>query len=334
MQAAYNPRMTTEDFGGRFAADLKGLAELRVTARQNPREGLRAAAQQFEALFMQMMLKSMRDATPQDGMFDSDQTRFFTSMFDQQLTQNLSGKGSTGLAQLLEQQLGRGLAPADEAAALQLRPPLAAPTRDPAAPLSPRAPAPTWPAATGGASAPANAAASPAASAAEAANSAASEAENAGPRAFVERIWPQALTASAETGIPAHFLVAHAALESGWGKSEIRRADGSPSFNLFGVKAGRRWSGDTVEANTTEYVGGVATATRESFRAYGSYAEAFRDYATMLRNNPRFSPVIGVTDGTVFARQLQQGGYATDPMYADKLTRILSGQTLRRALQG
>ncbi|HET7776431.1 MAG TPA: flagellar assembly peptidoglycan hydrolase FlgJ, partial [Azospira sp.] len=134
-------------------------------------------------------------------------------------------------------------------------------------------------------------------------------------------------------GVPAHFIVAHAALETGWGKSEIRRADGSPSYNLFGVKAGKGWQGATVDATTTEYVGGVAQTTKEKFRAYGSYAEAFRDYASLLQR-PRFAGALGQQDGMEFARSLQQAGYATDPMYADKLGRIINGPTLRQALQG
>jgi flagellar protein FlgJ len=128
--------------------------------------------------------------------------------------------------------------------------------------------------------------------------------------------------------------VAHSALESGWGKSEIRKADGSPTYNLFGVKAGRSWQGPTVEVQTTEYVDGVAQSLREKFRVYGSYAESFRDYASLLRNNARFSGVLGQQDGTQFARSLQQSGYATDPMYADKLGRIINGPTLRQALVG
>lgn len=100
---------------------------------------------------------------------------------------------------------------------------------------------------------------------------------------FVNRLWPHAVEASQATGVPAHFLVAHAALETGWGKSEIRRADGSSSYNLFGVKAGKSWQGATVEAATTEYVNGVAQTSKEKFRAYGSYAEAFRDYANLLQ---------------------------------------------------
>jgi len=132
--------------------------------------------------------------------------------------------------------------------------------------------------------------------------------------------------------VPAHFLVAQSALESGWGKREIKAADGSPSFNLFGIKAGRSWSGPTAEVQTTEFVKGEAQSVRARFRVYGSYAEAFRDYAKVLSSNPRFAGVIGQQDGAQFARSLQQAGYATDPMYADKLARIISGPMLRQAL--
>jgi flagellar protein FlgJ len=128
--------------------------------------------------------------------------------------------------------------------------------------------------------------------------------------------------------------VAHSALESGWGRSEPRRADGGNSFNLFGIKAGKNWNGPTVDAVTTEYVDGQAQRVTEKFRAYGSYAEAFQDYAALLRNSPRFGAVIGSQDGTEFARRLQQAGYATDPAYAEKLARIIAGPTLRQALIG
>ena len=150
----------------------------------------------------------------------------------------------------------------------------------------------------------------------------------------MNRVWPHALEASGTLGVPPQFLVAHAALETGWGKSEIRLPDGSATYNLFGVKAGRSWQGAAAEVQTTEYVNGVAQSSREKFRVYGSYAESFRDYASLLKNNARFSGVLGQQDGTQFARSLQQSGYATDPMYADKLSRIINGATLRQALVG
>ena len=145
---------------------------------------------------------------------------------------------------------------------------------------------------------------------------------------------PHAVEAANTIGVPPQFLVAHSALESAWGKSEIHTTDGAPSCNLFGVKAGRTWQGPSVEVQTTEYVDGVAQVSRERFRVYGSYDEAFSDYASRLRNTSRFSGVLGQQDGAQFARSLQQSGYATDPMYADKLSRIINGTTLRQALSG
>jgi len=155
------------------------------------------------------------------------------------------------------------------------------------------------------------------------------------PAAFVDKIWSQAVDAAQSIGIPPHFLVGHAALESGWGQREIKGADGSNSHNLFGIKAGAGWKGAVVEAATTEYVNGVPQKSVERFRAYPSYADGFRDYAELLRNNPRYAPMFGQSlDAAGFAQGLQKAGYATDPLYADKLERILGGETLRRALAG
>jgi flagellar protein FlgJ len=310
-----------------FVLDLKTAGDLRAKLKTDPKAGLHQAAQQFEGMLLQMMLKSMRDATPQDGMMDSDQSRFFTTIMDQQLAQNLSSQGKLGFAKLIEQQLGRNMAggaavdPSSSLEALQQAliarqaassagstvgvGPGSGAERIRSAPVDASSGAAALPASGGG-----------------------------GSRDFVNRVWPHAVEASSATGVPAHFLVAHAALESGWGKSEIRTADGSPSYNLFGVKAGRSWQGASAEVQTTEYVNGVAQSSREKFRVYGSYAESFRDYANLLRNNSRFSGVLGQQDGTQFANSLQQSGYATDPLYADKLGRIINGTTLRQALAG
>lgn len=333
--------MKADDFSAnRLAVDVQQTDSLRLKLKQSPKEGLKQVAQQFESLFLNMMLKSMRDASPQDGMMDSDQTRLYTSMLDQQLSQKLSTSGQLGFAKLIEQQLGRNLPGADSSAAatgaagtLGVK---GAASQDLGSPeaigrllearraaLRGNAANPAVPVVSS--QTPAEAAASATESAGNAGGSAA--------RDFVNRVWPYAQEAAQATGVPAQFLVAHAALETGWGKSEIRRADGNSSYNLFGIKAGKNWSGATVEAATTEYVGGNAQAVKEKFRAYGSYAEAFRDYANLLQR-PRFSGVVGQQDGTDFARSLQQAGYATDPMYADKLSRIINGSTLRQALKG
>jgi flagellar protein FlgJ len=317
--------------------DINNLTALKGAVKKDDPAALKAAAQQFEALFLQMMLKSMRDATPQDGMFDSEQTRMYQSLLDQQLSQVMSTKDSLGLAAVIEKQLSRSNAdtttfkgglplvsppkylPLDSGASRFLpldsgQTPRAFPLDR--VPINPGSGA-AVPAAAPAASAPgADASPSPAA------------------REFVANVWPQAAEASRITGIPSHFLVAHAALETGWGRSEPRHADGRPSYNLFGIKAGRSWTGPTVEATTTEYVDGVAQRQTERFRAYGSYAEGFRDYASLLVSNPRYAGVLGSQDAATFSHGLQRAGYATDPMYGDKLARIIGGNSLRAALGG
>ncbi len=301
-----------------FVLDPRTTADLRVKLKQDPQGGLKQAAQQFEGMLVQMMLKSMRDATPQDGLLDNDQTRFFTSIMDQQLAQNLSARGTIGFAKLIEQQLGRNLAagaPVDPASSLD----------ELQSGLLQRQPANSATLPSGGAERVRHGVSA-------AGKESASSPASAGTNEFVNRVWPHAVKAADAIGVPAQFLVAQSALESGWGKSEMRAADGSPSYNLFGVKAGRNWRGPTVDAQTTEYVNGVAQTSNEKFRVYGSYSESFNDYANLLRSNSRFSGVLGQRDGTQFARSLQQSGYATDPLYADKLNRIINGNTLRQAL--
>lgn len=304
-----------------FVLDPKNTGDLRAKIKQDPQAGLTQAAQQFEGMLLQMMLKSMRDATPQDGMFNNDQTRFFTGIMDQQLAQTLSSQGKLGFAKLIEQQLGRNLPTAAVSSATPAMDILqqALIARQTAANLAAQTAVPG---------------SDSTASAASGLSGTSSAGFPSSSRDFVERVWPHATEASAATGVPAQFLVAHAALESGWGKSEIKQADGSPSYNLFGIKAGKSWQGATAEVQTTEYVNGVAQSAREKFRVYSSYAESFRDYANLLGNNSRFSRVLGQQDGTQFALSLQQSGYATDPRYAEKLSSIISGPTLRQAMIG
>jgi flagellar protein FlgJ len=162
-----------------------------------------------------------------------------------------------------------------------------------------------------------------------------------GAAGFVQQHMDAAQRAQAETGIPAAFMVSQAALETGWGRREIRHADGSPSFNLFGIKAGAGWKGPVAEIVTTEYVDGRPQKVTAKFRAYGSYAESFADYARLMTQSPRYAAATqavaaqsrgaaagDATQAARFATGLQQAGYATDPAYADKLTRVIN-TTLR-----
>jgi flagellar protein FlgJ len=146
---------------------------------------------------------------------------------------------------------------------------------------------------------------------------------------FVATHAEAARSAEAASGIPASFMVAQAAHETGWGKKAIRMADGSNSFNLFGIKAGAGWKGATTQVMTTEYVNGRPQRLAQTFRAYSSYDESFADYARLMKTSPRYREVVaGAHSAQGFAQGLQRAGYATDPAYADKLGRIIN-TTLR-----
>jgi flagellar protein FlgJ len=287
----------------RLSLDVQGVDALRRTVRNSPEEGMKQAAKQFEVMFMQIVLKSMRDATPTEGLLGSQQEKMYTSMLDQQLTQNLSGRG-LGLAEAMLAQLSRAMG--SEAVPEQLTPVHVAPVAPAAA--RPLAPAPDL-------------------AFYEAAAAPATPGRRVGPQAhveqFVERMLPAARRASEASGIPAQLIMAQAALESGWGRREIHAADGRNSFNLFGIKADKSWNGPVAETSTTEYVNGTAQKTRAAFRAYGSYEEAFADYARFLLGNPRYANVLATDNPVAAAHDLQRAGYATDPAYGGKLVRIM-----------
>jgi flagellar protein FlgJ len=142
-------------------------------------------------------------------------------------------------------------------------------------------------------------------------------------QAFLDSIAPWAKEAAGKLGVAPELVSAHAALESGWGQRPLKNSDGSSTHNLFGIKAGANWQGGVAESGTTEYVGGAAVNTSARFRSYPDQASAFRDYAQMLIDNPRFRGALGTgNDAHAFAAALAKGGYATDPAYAAKLSRL------------
>ncbi len=296
----------SNDFSSKLALDSKGMGELKQSAKAGSPDALKGAATQFEAMFINMMMKSMREATPQDGMTDNQQTKMFTGMLDQQLSQNMAKRG-VGLADMLIRQLS---AQATSAQALAIggdqnvRTSAAMPEARTASELISTpgallAPSTITHAASGRAQAP-------------------------HVRAFQEKLAGHAEAAEKVTGIPAKFMLSQAALETGWGRREIRNQDGSSANNLFGIKAGPGWKGKVATAVTTEYVNGVPQTRVEKFRAYESYADSFKDYAKLITNNPRYEKVLAnAKDAAGFAHGLQRAGYATDPLYAAKLSKII-----------
>jgi flagellar protein FlgJ len=299
-----------QDISSRFALDAQSVDKLRLQSKQEPDAALKAVAQQFESIFMNMLLKSMREATPQEGLFDSEQSKLYTQLFDQQLVQKLSTGKGIGLADMMIKQLTRsGMAVADQAQE-KMSPSSFAPGQykqaDSVVPILPQV----------------------------IENKQSTAPAFKTPKEFVDAMWPHAVEAGKELGVAPQLLLAHAALESGWGRRQILGADGKSSHNLFGIKAGAKWDGDIVNAATTEYSNGVPQNKREPFRAYASYAESFQDYAGLLQGN-RYREVLGQEgDAAGFARALQQAGYATDPMYASKLARVANSETMRQALAG
>lgn len=298
-----------------LALDARSLDALRRDAGRDPRAALRRAAGQFEALFVQQLLESMRNAMPRSGMFDGPGQEIYVGMLDQQLSQSLANRPG-GLAEVIARQLATHLGQAAGAAPGEV----ATGGARPAAATMPGV-------AAAGTSAAGTVAAGTTAPDRRAGRPAQAQAE------FIERMWPHAVSAQRATGVPAAFVVGQAALESGWGRNEIRHADGRGAHNLFGVKATGGWRGPTVEVTTTEYVDGKAVRSVERFRAYASYAEAFRDWASLMAGSARYAPVLRAGHSAEgFAQGLQRAGYATDPRYADKLERTINQTLLLKRL--
>ena len=312
-----NPSNPTDN----LAVDANGLNSLREAARQNGNspEAIKGAAKQFEAMFLNMMMKSMRDATPQNGPFDNEQTKMFTSMLDQQMSQNLAQRG-IGLADVLTRQLSaalpKKLPDAQDLEQQQLDDGL--PMHIPLVKDMSEADRAKFIQSFANQQAAENADQN-----GQGRNKRRSN-KPAHVEAFQNRLQADAEIASKMTGIPAKFMLAQAALETGWGKKEIVARDGRSAHNLFGIKATANWTGKVVEATTIEYINGKPQKRVEKFRAYDSYADAFRDYANLLRSNPRYEKVLAsAQDAHGFAYGLQRAGYATDPHYAEKLSRII-----------
>src|ERR1700723_1723118 len=280
--------------------DLNGLASLK-NAPTSP-DAIRAVSQQVEALFLQMMLKGMRDASAENGETDSNETSMYEDMFDKQLALSLSKHTDLGIARLFERQLGAKTAEAAPAA--HSAPPRTAP-QAPGAHADGRSGGPP----TSDAVTPQHAA------------------------QFVSAVLPTIRRAAASLWVSPMGLRAQAALETGWGKRMARTADGMPSLNMFGIKAGEGWNGARAVADTVEFSGGVATQRRTAFRAYGSIEESVNDFANLLSNSPRYREAIAAGgNAQAYVHSIARSGYATDPDYGNKLNEILNGGTLRAAL--
>ncbi|WP_076920626.1 flagellar assembly peptidoglycan hydrolase FlgJ [Pseudoalteromonas sp. SK20] len=307
--------------------DLGNLDSLRRDALNSgdastdaSKAALKKAAAQFEAIFTQMLLKSMRKANEafedKESPFNASGVKFFEEMHDQQLATELSSNGSLGLADLIVQQLspdGKNFMPgsvlrttsdffSDQRAGSTLphqenqkvteKVPLVDSTEK------------------------------------SEQNIASGTFENA--EEFVSTVWEHAKTAAKKIGLNPAVMVAQAALETGWGKHIINKGDGNSSNNLFNIKADNRWNGEKASKVTLEFEQGAAVKKQASFRAYDSIKDSVNDFVDFLTQNPRYQDALNNTAKPhKFLDSLQQAGYATDPNYADKIKRVLNSNELK-----
>lgn len=345
--------------------DFQGLRELKKGAVEDDPEALKEVARQFEALFIQMILKSAREADEliggEETLLKSKEMSFFQGMLDEQfsvaMSQSNSGKG-LGLADVLVNQLSK--APKEPAAEVSdgMRRDAQLLTEDvrqqlssrrlrfSQAPLAAAANSPTQQQDRQATAEAVKAAQRPPMTAAsnvagrqplEIAGLPVSKDKRAyfaSPEEFVRHIYPLAEKAAARLGIDPKVMVAQTALETGWGKFMIPREDGSSSFNLFNIKADKQWQGDSAEVQTLEFRNGQPQQERWPFRAYESLEQSMDDYVSFLSSNPRYQQALEkVADPQAFTQGLQQAGYATDPRYARKVMNIMDGGTLNQALE-
>ncbi len=296
--------------------DIQALNKLKYASDENSPETLRLVAEQFEAIFLQMMLKSAHGEGNDGDLFDGQQTEFYQDWHDKQLAINLAAGKGIGIADMLVKQLQ--MSGASEQKAEKTKQSFSVDH------IIRQAPAAVVPVSAQKISAPV--VSLPAVSLPTASLNTLQE--------FVQQLWPHAKAASEKLGVAPEVILAQAALETGWGKKVNQHASGESSYNLFNIKADGRWQGESVSVATLEFREGVAVRETAKFRAYASYEESFTDFVSFIKTSPRYQPALAVADDAQsFTRELSAAGYATDPEYANKIMRIATGEPLQKALE-
>lgn len=376
--------------------DLNRLNRLKVGEDRDSEANMREVAQEFESLFISEMMKAMRAANDvlADDLFNSNESKTYRDMYDQQMALTMAEGRGMGMADVLVRQMSQMQQPQarpnpfaladDNKNKVEL--PTAAVAEPVAAKVEPAAAEPqkyihvadtttvkfrrftgVMPGAFAQAKAAVSVEAPSAVNAGEAAsapNAPTPAASNAqpnwvqlqqaaaarsyaevkdvasreaaapvapvvshktefnSPSEFVATMLPMAQDAAERLGVDPHYLVAQAALETGWGKRMVRDGAGENAYNLFGIKS-HGWGGQSANAKTTEFINGAEVKLTDTFRKYDSFAHSFNDYVDFLQSNPRYKQALQSTgNAEQYVRELQRAGYATDPKYADKISRI------------
>lgn len=286
--------------------DFQGLGELRAGVRRQSKEANREAAQQFESLFIQTMLKSMRQATDGDSLTGSDQMNMYRDMMDQQLSIDLAKRGGIGIADVIQRQLGSFEENGNKPSSI-----------------------PTEKSANGGFPYSMNSLALANRLWSGKSPSSQTIIQPASTKwrtheDFIQALKPAAHAAAAKLGTQPEAILAVAALETGWGKHVMPAQNGDSSFNLFGIKASKGWHQGKVMANTLEFENGAMQKRREPFRTYNSPAESVADFANFIQKNPRYQSALDNADNPEkFLQEIHRAGYATDPDYSKKVVSVM-----------
>ncbi len=282
--------------------DTLGISQLKASAKQDAKGALEEAARQFESLFMNEMLKSMRkanEAFESDLMGSGNDKEYYEQMFDHQMSVNMSQNGGIGLAQALVRQLGKQM---DSKQGADVEKTAINPTGTSTQVRNEKEAAP-------------------------------SKENFSSAKDFINTLMPHAIKAAKLLKLDPRVLVSQAALETGWGKHQIKSSDKEQAFNLFGIKADSRWQGEKVNVKTHEYVHGNYIKKTEPFRRYDSYAESFKDYVNFIQSNPRYRKAIENAESpAAYTKELQRAGYATDPQYANKIMKIMKSPMMSKAI--
>ena len=300
----------------RNANDIKGLDELRRAAQSGDSKALDEAAKQFEAIFVQMMLKSMRKAqdvmADKDSPFNSEQVKFYRDMHDTQIASDLASNGSIGLADIIVRQLGKtgeGYMPAgalrNDGNLSSINRNAIVSTQKAQEEVLGNQPIKTF----------------------QTFKTAAFE----DAQSFIEQLYPAAQQAAEQLSLDPKALLAQAAIETGWGQHMIHNTSGQNSHNLFGIKADRRWQGDRAMVNTIEFEQGVPASKKAPFRVYDSFADSMQDYVGFVKQNPRYEEAVKQSQSPQdYFSELQKAGYATDPDYANKVMAVFEGEQFKQ----
>ena len=287
--------METELSSAKIYTEFSGLHKLKLAAKNDSPEALEEVANQFEAYFLKLMLKQMRDASLGEGIFDSDQSRMYQDMMDQQLALNLSEQRQIGIADSIVRQLQHTVK--NKISSKTLNPlPQRTHFNNTMLALS---------------------------------NELTIQKNDfKTPQEFISKMRPYAESAANELGIPANILLAQSALETGWGNKVIQNTNGKSSHNLFGIKADERWNGQSVNVSSLEYDNGFAKQEYSNFRVYQSYQQSFEDYVDFIKGNDRYRSALQQGNGEAYIKALQEAGYATDPQYANKIIDIAQREAI------